>query len=170
VTRTKPRIVNTDALAEACNLTPRRIRMLVAGGVIPRLRPGRFNLITCLRAYIAYLTKALAGNSTTRGTSETANTTQQRAKLLDVELAREELALAKDRSAVMSVDDHGAVLAHMASVAIARVMSLGARVSAQLSKGKPSREKIMQVIDAEARIVLSEIGKVAPAMPREAGA
>lgn len=159
-------IVTAAELSEKLNVTPRRIQQLVQRGVLPRAKRGQYDLVACAIAYIRFLQEAVGAKASTDGDGEQVSTKEQRAKLLSLQVRREEIALAKDESSLMAVADHELVLSSLVIEVKAAVNAIGARAAGKVV-GEPDVVKVQSFIDAEARLALAALAKVTPAMPRE---
>jgi phage terminase Nu1 subunit (DNA packaging protein) len=79
-----------DAIAKLLNLTPRRIRQLVAEGIIPRVERGKYDLIRSVRGYVKYLQERAEG----RGV-EPSGLHEERMRLLTAQAEHKELEVAR---------------------------------------------------------------------------
>lgn len=79
-----PAIVNSAAVAEALNLTERRVEQLVHEGM-PRVSRGKYDLWTCARWYIQYLQKAIERRATENGEGTHANLTEEKKRLIRIQ-------------------------------------------------------------------------------------
>lgn len=154
-------MASVQQVAKACNLSPRRVQQLAKEGVLPRDARGAYDLGACLMSYIRHLQAAMEAQSSIDGVGKVSNTQQQRAKLLDVEVQREELALAKDRSEVISIADHEMLVSTLIIETKANLMAVGPRV-AQCLVGLTSRVAIQQQVDKAVKEALSQLARELP--------
>lgn len=97
-------MVSVGAVAQACNLTPRRVTQLVDEGM-PRASRGRYDLGACLVWYVRYLQKIVES----RGPRSTASTpveeqmAEERLRTLRADAEMKELELARRRGEQVSV-------------------------------------------------------------------
>lgn len=157
--------VTLEEIASALGVSARRVQQLANLHVVKRAKGGnKYDLFASLTGYIRYLQDAMGKKSTMDGSGELTNTKHQRSRLLDVQLAREELELAKSREQVMAIDDHKLVMAHLIMETKARVMTIGARAAPKVLNQK-TRAAIKKVIDNEAANTLVAMAKVELPMP-----
>lgn len=157
--------VNADALAEACNLTRRRVNQLVNEGIIPRASRGRYDLVAALRAYVRFLQQATSAKATITDDGKVVSTRNERARLLTADADLKELDLAERRGEVMAIADYEAILSALVIEVKAQVNAIGARAAGRVI-GEENRGKVQTTIDAEATAALSALAKLVPAVPR----
>lgn len=158
--------VGAAVLAEALNVTPRRVQQLVHRGVLPRAKRGEYDLLECLKAYVRFLQEAVGAKASTDADGEQVSTKEQRAKLLALQVRREEIALAKDEATILSVADHESILSTLVVEVKAAVNAIGARAAGRVV-GDLDVTRVQGVIDGEATAALVALAKITPAMPRE---
>lgn len=78
---------DVNTVAQALELSPRRVQQLVNDGWLPRERPGVYELAECLTAYSAYLEEVQDGGEIA---AAKARKTAARAELREIELAVED--------------------------------------------------------------------------------
>ena len=83
-----------NTIAKLICLTPRRIQQLVNDGVIPDADKGRYDLVQTVQGYIQYLQSISHGQGNK-------SLTEQRHRLAKIKADREEMALARDRGALI---------------------------------------------------------------------
>jgi hypothetical protein len=152
-------------VATACNLTIRRVNQLAREGVLPREARGTYSLGACLVAYIRYLQKAMVGKSTFHADGTITNTAQLRARLLDVRIARQELALARARHETVTIMEFEEVLSDLVVTSKMQLLAVGTRVAPRIA-GETSRTVIERAIDAEVKAALSQLATYVPRAPR----
>jgi hypothetical protein len=157
--------VSTAAeVAAAFNLTSRRINQLAKEGTLPRLGRGAYDLMACALAYIHFLQKAVAAKATMDAGGRVTSTTQQRSALLDVELQREQLSLARERGELLMLVDHEAILSDLIVETKANIMAVGPRVAPRLVN-QGSSATIQATIDAAQKEALSRLAAIVPRRP-----
>lgn len=157
--------VTLEEIASALGVSARRVQQLANLHVVKRAKGGnKYDLFASLTGYIRYLQDAMGKKSTMDGEGGVTNTKHQRSRLLDVQVAREELELAKSREQVMAIDDHKMVVAHLIMETKARVMTIGARAAPKVLNQK-TRAAIKKVIDDEAADTLVAMSKIDLPMP-----
>lgn len=160
---------SVEAVAQACNITVRRVNQLAAEGVFPKEARGVYNLGKCMAAYIRYLQQALDRRSTTGGDGEIRSLQAERTVLVKTQREREELELAKARGEVLSLADHERILADLIIETKARMMAVAPTAAAQVL-GETSRVMIQAKVEKllkEAMVLLSKAvpRRLAPAEP-----
>jgi hypothetical protein len=152
--------VGSNQIATALNVTTRRVEQLVHEGM-PRVERGKYDLAQCMLWYIRYLQKALSSKGTIDEDGAVGSLRGERQALIRVQRQREELALAKDRGSLMTIQDHEAIVASMILETKARVMAVGPRVSGDLV-GEESKSMIIAKLEKAHREALSELAKSTP--------
>jgi phage terminase Nu1 subunit (DNA packaging protein) len=79
-----PAIVNSAAVAEALNLTERRVEQLVHEGM-PRISRGKYDVWTCAKWYVRYLQKAIERRATENGDETKSNLTEEKKRLIRIQ-------------------------------------------------------------------------------------
>jgi hypothetical protein len=158
------RTASVAQVATACNIDARHVQRLTKEGVLPREARGAYNLGKCMAAYIRYLQKAMSAKSIMDGSGQVSNTSEQRSKLLAVEVRLGELALAKAESEVITVAEYEEDLSTLVVETKAALMAVGARV-AQHIVGQTSRATIQWAIDAGVKEAMAKLAARAPRRP-----
>jgi phage terminase Nu1 subunit (DNA packaging protein) len=153
-------------LAEFLNLTARRVQQLAEEGVFLKAERGVYDFEACVRAYVRYLQQTLGAKSNEEDDGNVTSAKEQRRKILDVQLERDLLALAKDRGEVMAIDDHAKVLGKLIVEVRAGVRAIGARVKGRIV-GQQDTATIQREIDHEVALVLEALARSTPMMPVE---
>jgi len=164
-------LVGALDLAGVLGVTERRVYQLADKSIVVRAGRGTYDLYQSMRGYIVFAHEAMGKRSSMDDEGRTANTKDQRARLLDVELATKELALAQARGQVMAIDDHHMIMSTLIVETKARVMTIGARAAPKLAHER-SRTAMKKVIDTEAAGALAALAKVQlpdPALPKVPG-
>jgi phage terminase Nu1 subunit (DNA packaging protein) len=96
---------STAELSKILKISERRIRELVADGVLPRESRGSFDLTACTSAYIEFLNQpeTQERRAAALGGSGSKKITSARADLIRAQAERAELRLAKERGELISV-------------------------------------------------------------------
>ena len=132
---------------------------------------GTYSLGACLVAYVRYLQKAMVGRSTFHADGTITNTAQLRARLLDIKIARQEMALAKARGETLSVAEFEVIVSDLVVTTKTQLLAVGTRVAPRIA-GETSRTVIARAIDAEVKAALSQLAtyvpRAPPARPRSA--
>jgi hypothetical protein len=123
-----------------------------------------FDLLACLLAYVRYLQRALAvkGTMDADGTVTTAG--RQRGALLDVDLARAKLRLAKESGEVVSIADFEAYYSDLILQTRSRLRAVPSRVAGKIVDGM-SRADITLVIKVGVDEALHELATGEPKLP-----
>jgi hypothetical protein len=151
-----------DQVAQACNISVRRVNQLAREGVLPRDGRGSYNLGKCMAAYIRYLQQAMSSKSMMDDDGNLKSLQGQRSTLLTIQIDRESLELAKARGDVMSVADHERIVGDLIIETKARVMSVAPGVSAKI-EAEDSRLMIQAKIDKALKEAMAKLAKTVPA-------
>ena len=154
-------MASVHQVALACNIDIRRVQQLVKEGVLSRDTRGEYDLGRCMMDYIKYLQAAMAARSAMDGDGKITNTAAQRSKLLAVEVALEELKLAKMRGEVITVMEYEEDLSSLVVETRAALMAVGARVAPHVL-GQTSRATVQWAIDAGVKEAMSKLAARAP--------
>jgi phage terminase Nu1 subunit (DNA packaging protein) len=146
--------VNGDRLAEALNISVRRIQWLVQNEGLPQIERGRYDLGQCYYWYVRYLQRAIQRRQNIREHPTKLQINQER--LLDAQVSLEELDLQERRALMIPVEVHERLVLAWAITIRQRVMALPSRL-ADLLVGL-ERRPIYEVIDREVREVLRLLG------------
>jgi phage terminase Nu1 subunit (DNA packaging protein) len=156
-------MASVTAVAEALDLTDRRVNQLAKDGTIPRAARGQYDLDACMRAYIRFLGRAMKSKSTMDGDGNVNSSRDARNNLLTLQAERERFELAKAKSEVISISDHRGILDAMIIETKARVGAIAPRVAPHLV-GETSRVMIQAKIEAETKIALSQLAEITPSL------
>lgn len=152
----------TAAVAIALNLSSRHVNALAQDGMLPRLGGrNRFDLLACLLAYVRYLQKALAVKGTMAADGTVTIASRQRSALLEVDVQRARLKLAKESGAVISIADHESFYTDLIIQTRANLMTVGARVAPKIV-GEMSRADIVMVINSGIKEALHALAAAGP--------
>jgi phage terminase Nu1 subunit (DNA packaging protein) len=142
--------VNGDRLAEALNITVRRIQWLVQHEGMPQIERGRYDLGQCYYFYVRYLQKALAHRLNVEGPPTKFQTIRER--LMDAQASMEELALHEKRGKMIPIEAYEKLLVGWVITIRQRLLALPSRLSSMLVG--LDRRAIHEAIDREVREVL----------------
>ncbi len=156
--------VKRDVLAEAVNLSPRRVNQLTDDGVMTRLDRGEYDLLASMRGYIRHLQLAMGQKATMNADGETITTKHQRSALLDLQVARETLALAHARAEVMAIQDHELITSTLITETKSAVMAIAPRSAAKVAN-LTSRSAIEKEIADECLLALKRLSESTPRKP-----
>lgn len=158
-------IVSTAAVATALELSSRHVNQLAQDGVLPRVGArNSFELLACSLAYVRYLKKALAVKGTMAADGTVTIASRQRSELLEVDVQRARLKLAKENGEAMSIADHEAYLSNLIIQTKANLMTVGARVAPKIT-GEMSRAEIVIAINAGVKEALHALATSEPWSP-----
>jgi phage terminase Nu1 subunit (DNA packaging protein) len=142
-----------DVIAELLNLTPGRIRQLVAEGVIPRAERGKYDLIRCVRGYVRFLQERAEG----RGV-ETSGVHAERTRLLTAQAERAELEVAALHRSLLPFDEVVAAWEQLVAACRARCLAIPSKLAPRLTVIH-ERRKIQDALTAEIREALQELAR-----------
>lgn len=151
----KPRLVGIAHIAERLRLTPRRIQQLNGEG-LPRVTRGKYDVDAVLDWYIARLERLLAGESD----EDTDNVAQRKheLRLLAAKADIQELDLAAKRRELVSVADVEKQMTDLVITTKARILSVPARVAAELV-GEQSRVMAQAKVEKALKEALSHLAE-----------
>jgi phage terminase Nu1 subunit (DNA packaging protein) len=125
--------VNVERVADALNLTPRRVQQLVKEG-LPREKRGEYDPIKCMLWYVRYLqaqVSRLSPNVDLAG-GDVDQERKQRIRLLRADADLRELELARERGEFIALDDVEKTMTDLIVVTRARILTVANRVAPQL--------------------------------------
>jgi phage terminase Nu1 subunit (DNA packaging protein) len=158
-------LVSTAAIATALNLSSRHVNALAQDGVLPRAGArNSFDLLACLLAYVRYLQRALAVKGTMDADGTVTVASRQRGALLDVDLARARLKLAKEQGEAVSITDFESYYSDLVIETRSRLRAVPSRVAGKIVAGM-SRATIQQVISAGVDEALHDLATGEPKRP-----
>ena len=153
-------LVDVRKLANAMNVTPRRVAQLVHEG-LPREERGKYELGKCLLWYIRYLQNALEHRAVQTPDGEVSSLREERLALLRLDRELREIELAEKRGQLVAIADVEKAMSDLVLTAKARIMGLAPRLAADLV-AETSRVMIQAKVEKEVRAALSHLEK-----PRE---
>ncbi len=113
--------VAADVVAKACGLTERRIQQLAKQDIIPRIRPGKYDLLKSMQAYIKYLTGAGAG--------DTLDQHGQKTRLLKAQADKAEIEAKRLAGAVIPADEVEAGWVSLVTMSKTRMLAVAPRAA-----------------------------------------
>lgn len=149
-----PKTATVEAVAQACNLTVRRVNQLAAEGIFPKEGRGAYNLGKCMMAYIRYLQDAMQSRSTTDDKGDLRSLQAERTMLVKSQREREEFDLAVKRGEFVPAADVEATWLHAAAVVKTKVMGMSAK-AAQVLPHLSSED--LEALESMAREALEEL-------------
>ncbi|HXP70923.1 MAG TPA: hypothetical protein VOA88_16695 [Candidatus Dormibacteraeota bacterium] len=150
-------IVDVGKVASALNLTEQRVQQLVKEG-LPRESRGRYDPIKCMLWYIRYLETALEKKSVPTLDGGFTGERAERVRLLRADADLREMALASQRSTVISVADYERTLAVFIQTTTAVVMAVAPRAAPEVT-GQTSRVMVQGLIEKHCRNALRQLAK-----------
>jgi phage terminase Nu1 subunit (DNA packaging protein) len=142
-----------DAISRLLNITPARIRQLVAEGIIPRAERGKYDLIRCVRGYVKYLQERAEG----RGV-EPSGLHDERMRLLSAQAEHRELEVAALRRSLLPFDEVVAAWEQLVAACRARCLALPSKLAPRLAVIH-DRKKIQDALTTEIREALQELAR-----------
>jgi phage terminase Nu1 subunit (DNA packaging protein) len=137
-----------DAIAKLLNLTPRRIRQLVAEGVIPRAERGRYDLTRCVRGYVKFLQERAEG-------AEPNEMSDERVRLVAAQADHEELKVAELQAALLPRDGVLDAWQQLRAAFSAICRAMPPKLSARLAVIQ-DRRHIQDILTSEVRQALQK--------------
>lgn len=125
---------DVNTVAQALELSPRRVQQLVDDGWLPRERPGVYNLADCLTAYTAYLEEVQDGGEIA---SARARKTAAKAELREIELAVE-------TGELVDLEEAGEERGDALSQVRARLQNLPSLAPRIVNRGREEREAMIR--------------------------
>lgn len=149
--------VGVERVAQALNLTERRVQQLAKEG-LPKEHRGQYDPIKCMYWYIRYLQTALERKSVPTLDGRYAGENDQRVRLLSAEANLKELALAKKRGDLILIAEVDKMVIELLLITKARIMAVASRVAPELV-GETSRVMIQARIEKAIREALAHLAK-----------
>ncbi len=149
--------VNAAKIAQALNLTERRVHQLVHEG-LPREARGQFDPIKCLTFYIRYLQSALEMRSTPTLDGGFVGERQERVRLLRTQADLAEIELSKQRSQLVSIEDVQKEWTDLCETVTAVMMAIPSQLAPQLV-GQTSRMMVHAKIEAALKEALLRLSR-----------
>jgi phage terminase Nu1 subunit (DNA packaging protein) len=151
--------VATAELAEILHISPRRIRELVADGILPREDRGRFDVTRCAKAYIHFLGRPEVAErrAAAMGLSGDKRISSARHSLLAAQAARTELKLAQERGELIPLELYRTEVGEMCVIFRESLVGLAQQIAPQLVG--QSEAEIARRLDAAARALLLRLSR-----------
>ncbi|MBJ6362112.1 hypothetical protein ACFOQM_12500 [Paenibacillus sp. GCM10012307] len=151
-------VFNTKQLADAFDMTPRRVQQLAEEGVFPKAGRGKYLAIDCIKNYINSLQTKTGGG--------TVDLDYERALHERAKRAKTELLLAEMKGDLHRSDDVMFIMNDMISSFRSKILAMPSKISPQLV-GKTEIPVILELLANEVRTALSELSEYDPAKFRE---
>lgn len=113
-----------STIAKLFNLTERRVQQLAKEGVIPKPEKGKYDLVGCVRGYIAYLQERAFGKTMAVG-----DTHQERARLLKLQADKTELEVDTIKGKLISADEAEELWASLLATFRSRMLAMPTRAA-----------------------------------------
>ncbi len=117
-----------STIAKLFNLTERRVQQLAKEGVIPKPEKGKYDLVSCVRGYIAYLQERAFGKTMAVG-----DTHQERARLLKLQADKTELEVDTMKGKLIPVEETEELWATLLATFRTRMMAMPTRAAHLIS-------------------------------------
>jgi phage terminase Nu1 subunit (DNA packaging protein) len=157
-------LVNTKQLANAMNVTVRRVEQLVHEG-LPREERGRFELGKCLLWYIRYLQKALERRAVPMSPDgEMAGLGDARVRSVTADAELKELELAERRRQMVALPDVERSWMTIVTTTRSHLLSIAVRIAPRII-GATDRGQIERLLNEEIRQALTEISQTRTGLP-----
>jgi phage terminase Nu1 subunit (DNA packaging protein) len=148
-------LVNAKILAGVFGLTETRVHQLAAREGMPKVARGQFDLISCIRWYVKYL-RAKIEKCSVKSCSEATATREQQLRRMRASADLKEMEVALRKEQFVKTSDVRAVMSDLALIVKGRVMSIPAKLSAELL-GETSRVMIQAKIERAIKNCLNEL-------------
>lgn len=125
-------IVGIKKVAEALNLTPRRVQQLVPEGM-PREGRGQYDPVKCLLFYVRFLQRKLEEKPAAGAEGEISGERSARVRRIEADCEMKELILAERRSKLVAVSDVERALTEMELTVKTRLQAMVPRLAGQLA-------------------------------------
>ena len=145
-----PMIVRTPVLADALNLSVRRIHQLVKLG-LPKSGRGKFDFKACVQWYLKYLHEALENKGAPVADDGVAIFRRQKARSLSASTELKELELERKRSTLVTREDADKFLTEFQRMTRARISTVPASLAKELLGEKSqvmAQAKIERALEA----------------------
>lgn len=154
----KPRIVGIMEIAAILNLTKARISQLTRDG-FPKTDRGKYDRDECARFYIRYLQALIEKRaSVDEGGKIFASEREERLRLLRADADLREIELARERSALVSVEDVEREMTDLIVLTTARMMAVAPRLAPELV-GETSRVMVHAKLECALRDTLRTLAQ-----------
>jgi hypothetical protein len=149
-------IVGVDVLADALNITPRRVQQFKKDGTFKDAGRGQYDLVECSRAYIRYLQDAY------KRPEAVTNLTSERLRGQVIDNNQREINLAERIGELIPVDICAALWEQVVNQAKARVIASGNRLKREITETNDAK-KSADTVDARFAEILHELATINPA-------
>lgn len=150
--------VNVTRMAQALNLTERRVQQLVQEGM-PREAAGQYDPIKCMMWYIRFLRRVLERkDEPTLEGPDNRGEREARVRLIRADADLKEMELARQRSQFITTEDADKCTAELVRLTTARIMEIPSQVASELV-GETSRVMIQAKLDKAYRVALADLAR-----------
>ena len=149
-------IVGVDLLADALNITPRRVQQFKKDGTFKDAGRGLYDLVECSRAYIRFL------QDTYKRPESVTNLTSEKLRGQKLDNDDRELALAERRAELIPVAIAAGLWEQIINQAKARVIASGNRLKREIVELNDTTKAVATVDDRVGEI-LRELASIEPA-------
>jgi phage terminase Nu1 subunit (DNA packaging protein) len=149
--------VTAEKIAQALNLTERRVHQLVQEGM-PKEGRGLFDPMKCMLFYIRYLQQAIERKTVPTLDGGFVGERKERMRLLSADADLKEMELSKQRSQLVAIEDVEKAVTDLARTTSARLMAIVPRLAPELV-GETSRVMIQAKLDKACRETLAHLAR-----------
>jgi len=150
-------IVAIEKVADALNLTPRRVQQLVKEG-LPREAKGQYDPVKCLLWYVRYLQNKLKSKPVDSGDGVFTSEREERVRRLRADSEIKELNLAERRKKLVAISDVERAVYELVLTTKARMQALPPRLADELM-GVTSRVMLQTLIEKAINEALVQLSK-----------
>jgi phage terminase Nu1 subunit (DNA packaging protein) len=150
--------VTADKIAQALNLSERRVHQLVREAGLPKQGRGQFDPMKCMLFYIRYLQDAIEKKTVPTLDGGFVGERKERMRLLSADADLKEMELAKQRSQLVAIQDVEGAVADLVRTTTARVMVIPPRLAPELV-GETSRMMIQAKLERAFRETLAHLAR-----------
>jgi phage terminase Nu1 subunit (DNA packaging protein) len=125
-------IVSIDKVADALNLTPRRVQYLVKKEGLPTEGRGQYDPVKCMLFYIRYLQRKLKSKAVETVDGTYLPEREERVRRLRADSEMKELNLAERRKKLVSISDVERAITELVLTTKARLLAVPARVAPEI--------------------------------------
>jgi phage terminase Nu1 subunit (DNA packaging protein) len=150
-------VVNAEKIAQALNLSERRVHQLVREG-LPREGRGQFDPMRCMLWYVRFLQRAIERKTVPTLDADFVGEREERVRLLRTQADLAEIELSKQRSQFVAIEDVEEAMTELRCTTTARIMAVAPRLAPQLL-GETSRVMVHAKIESALKEVLLSLSK-----------
>jgi hypothetical protein len=150
--------VTAEKIAQALNLTERRVHQLVREAGLPKEARGQFDPMKCMLFYVRYLQNAIEKKTVPILNGGFVGERKERMRLLSADADLKEMELSKQRSQLVAIQDVEKAVADLVRTTTARLMAIVPRLAPELV-GETSRVMIQAKLDKACRETLAHLAR-----------